>query len=373
MGFRQFPWRRLFFHGVSILLLASLLLGSLPFLQSNRLSILGGEVGFQLSLYLKNLMGGLGFYLLWAFLLICFLAMSHIIAAVPYTPRNIHKTPTAGLADAPMDAAGTTADETGSSAEAVEPTDMVTGPSATDAKGPEAADTGTRPCPPAHPVHPYVPAELQRPEGITLEVYRRPNEPEQSPRTETSPWPAAPVAPDQARSGQSAPAPETVAATAGLAGMVPMPASAAAAGTIAIQDIPLASQTISTSLNEAFAAAPAASPADSAAALPTDGNGPDGPTLRIDDIPLAGGAAAAERSPQAPVPPAEEAADADELGFTVERPAVEEGIAPQTTTSPTRIGLDTPYDPRLDLRDYRFPIIDLLEDFGVQDVQVLDE
>lgn len=54
LGFRQFPWRRLFFHGVSILLLASLLLGSLPFLQSNRLSILGGEVGFQLSLYLKT-------------------------------------------------------------------------------------------------------------------------------------------------------------------------------------------------------------------------------------------------------------------------------------------------------------------------------
>ncbi|MDE5559456.1 MAG: DNA translocase FtsK 4TM domain-containing protein, partial [Bacteroidales bacterium] len=85
LGFRHYRWRRLFFRGVSILLLCSLFLGSLPFLQANRFAILGGNVGFQVSTYLKNLLGDLGFYLLWTFLLICFLALSRLIAAVPYT------------------------------------------------------------------------------------------------------------------------------------------------------------------------------------------------------------------------------------------------------------------------------------------------
>ncbi|MDE7149853.1 MAG: DNA translocase FtsK 4TM domain-containing protein, partial [Bacteroidales bacterium] len=93
LGLRRYPWRRLFFRGISILLLCSLLLGSLPFLQNNRFAILGGEVGFQVSTYLKNLLGHSGFYLLWTFLLICFLAMSRLIAAVPYSVR--HKRATA--------------------------------------------------------------------------------------------------------------------------------------------------------------------------------------------------------------------------------------------------------------------------------------
>lgn len=39
---------------------------------------------------------------------------------------------------------------------------------------------------------------------------------------------------------------------------------------------------------------------------------------------------------------------------------------------PEHFGIETPYDPRLDLSDYRFPTLDLLEDFGDQSQKIQD-
>ena len=49
-----------------------------------------------------------------------------------------------------------------------------------------------------------------------------------------------------------------------------------------------------------------------------------------------------------------------------------ESSAPVSGPTPVHYGLDTPYDPRLELSDYRFPTLDLLEDFGDQSQQAQD-
>lgn len=358
LGFRQYRWQRLFFHGVSLLLLSSLLLGSLPFLQETRFAILGGEVGFQVSTYLKNLLGSLGFYLLWAFLLICFLAMSRLIKAVPYTPRakkSATETPSAAdRAEIPTAPADRTEAET---AEAIAP----------------AASVPTAEENPHTPIHSYIPAELRTSDEIRMEVHRRPDE---APSLlESRPAPLTPSIPPAMPSAS----PATI--SAAMAGTVAPAAVTGASGTIALTDIPLASHTISDTLTEALAQA--SSEAETSGLETADGHaGPtDTPTMRIDDIPLADTTAtpvstaptvATPPFPIAAAPEAEAPLPADGIGFTVERPAEPETIT-ATIPQPAHIGLDTPYDPRLELRDYSFPTLDLLEDFGAQETQVQEE
>ncbi len=334
LGFRHYRWRRLFFRGVSILLLCSLFLGSLPFLQANRFAILGGNVGFQVSTYLKNLLGDLGFYLLWTFLLICFLALSRLIAAVPYTAHKKHKQPKATTSATPMPNAQPATD-TG-------PTGDWTAnlPMEETATAEEAAEAV-----PHTPIQSYIPAELRQSDDIVMEVHRRPDE---APAL----YGTKPIAPATIGAAMAAaPTPPAAVTTAGLGG----------ASTIAIDDIPLASQTISGTLSESLKADAAPAP------TPTETPAPTPAAVRLEDIPL-----------EAPEP-AEDAPDAmpetadNEIGFTVERPTEPETADAAAITPPAHIGLDTPYDPTLELRDYRFPTLDLLEDFGAQETQVQEE
>ena len=346
LGFRQFRWRRLFFRGVSILLLCALFLGSLPFLQGNRFAILGGSVGFQVSTYLKNLLGDLGFYLLWTFLLICFLALSRLIAAVPYTARKKHKQPketpnAANGIDTPNDT-----DPTGDWTANLPIEETAAAEEATEAA-------------PHTPIQSYIPAELRQDDGIKMEVHRRPDE---APALYGQP--SLPNRPPQPTAVE--PAATTIGATLAAASATPAAMTTAGLGgasTIAIDDIPLAPQTISETLTESLAketAAPIVPPTETPASPPA--------SIRLDDIPLEAADPTVE-APQSdtPLPPAD-----NEIGFTVERPAEPEtAAAPPVTPRPG--SLDTPYDPTLDLRDYRFPTLDLLEDFGAQETQVQEE
>lgn len=341
LGFRQYRWQRLFFHGVSILLLCSLLLGSLPFLQETRFAILGGEVGFQVSTYLKYLLGSLGFYLLWGFLLICFLAMSRLIKAVPYTPRT--QKPTTETPSATGHAGFPTETET-----ETETTETMMSAASVSEEG-ENSHT---------PIRSYIPAELRISDEIQMEVHRRPDE---APSLlESRPAPLTQTIPPATPSNTMPPSSPATISTAIAETVVPA-AVTGTSGTIALTDIPLTSHTISDTLTEALAQA--SSDAETSG-LDADG-GTETPTLRIDDIPLAG-----QSSPET-VPETETQLPAsDGIGFTVERPT-----EPETTAAPqpTHIGLDTPYDPTLELRDYRFPTLELLEDFGAQETQVQEE
>ena len=375
LGLRQYRWQRLRFHGVSILLLSSLLLGSLPFLQGNRFAVLGGEVGFQVSTYLKNLLGNLGFYLLWSFLLICFLAMSRLIAAVPYTIRKRQPSSSATADDLPET-------PNGKSTEADDP--EADGSSGENTVPALAAGLSPDTVSATHtPIQSYIPAELRTSDDIRMEVHRRPDEaPSLLDSRPTHPAPIPPPTPSPVAAVAAVPA-TTIGSALASAGTT---APASMTGGIALSEIPLASHTISDTLTESLArdtteteAARNEMPAPVATQTAV-------PTLRIDDIPLTDGsplttdagsepndlAAGESYAPaaDAPVPPPP--LPADEVGFTVERPT--EAEPPVTTTGqPAHIGLDTPYDPRLELRDYRFPTLELLEDFGTQETQVQEE
>ncbi len=69
----------------------------------------------------------------------------------------------------------------------------------------------------------------------------------------------------------------------------------------------------------------------------------------------------------------EEGAD-DDLGEMkiVDTRTVVENHTQKVEAGPEHYTIDTPYDPRLELRDYRFPGLDLLEDFGDQSQNIQD-
>ncbi|MDE6441027.1 MAG: DNA translocase FtsK, partial [Bacteroidales bacterium] len=209
----------------------------------------------------------------------------------------------------------------------------------------------------------YIPAELRQSDDIVMEVHRRPDE---APALYGQPMPQnRPVPPTEPA------APATIGAAMAAAATTPATVTTAGLGgasTIAIDDIPLATQTISGTLSESLreTAAPAPTETPASASTPT----PTPTAIRLEDIPLE------EPAPAEAAPQPEAAPDTpdNEIGFTVERPAEPETADAAAITPPaTHIGLDTPYDPTLELRDYRFPTLDLLEDFGAQETQVQEE
>ena len=66
--------------------------------------------------------------------------------------------------------------------------------------------------------------------------------------------------------------------------------------------------------------------------------------------------------------PAEEA----EMEVIDLRASQEQPASGQVTPRPEHFGIDTPFDPRLELSDYKFPTLDLLEDFGDQSQKIQD-
>ncbi|MDE6630560.1 MAG: DNA translocase FtsK, partial [Bacteroidales bacterium] len=67
----------------------------------------------------------------------------------------------------------------------------------------------------------------------------------------------------------------------------------------------------------------------------------------------------------------EEGDDLGEMKIVDTRTATENNNA-KVEAGPEHYTIDTPYDPRLELRDYRFPGLDLLEDFGDQSQNIQD-
>lgn len=61
----------------------------------------------------------------------------------------------------------------------------------------------------------------------------------------------------------------------------------------------------------------------------------------------------------------------DDVLFTIEEaPKAQQTPIENCAPKPTHFGIDTKYDPRLDLADYKFPTLDLLENFGDQSAKV---
>ncbi|MDE5606521.1 MAG: hypothetical protein K2I68_04385, partial [Bacteroidales bacterium] len=265
--------------------------------------------------------------------------LSRLIAAVPYTARKKPKQPKEAANATVPDVATATDNETKGN--------WTDGLPMEETAATEAAEAVLH-----TPIQSYIPAELRQSDDIVLEVHRRPDE---APALCVT----APATPATIGAAMAAAAttPATV-TTAGLGG----------ASTIAIDDIPLASQTISGTLSESLreTAAPAPMETPASASTPT----PTPTAIRLEDIPLE------EPAPAKAAPQPEAAPETPdiEIGFTVERPAEPETADAAAITPPANhIGLDTPYDPTLELRDYRFPTLDLLEDFGAQETQVQEE
>ncbi|MDE7150047.1 MAG: hypothetical protein K2O01_06535, partial [Bacteroidales bacterium] len=241
------------------------------------------------------------------------------------------------------------------------------------------ADEGSTP--PHPPIQSYVPAELRIDDDIRMEIHQRPNEAPSLLGGQTTATPT--VAAMRPAGTASAPPPPLSPAPATVAAMTTAPSAASATGTattIAIDDIPLASHTISDTLSGNWIQeTPAVPSADNGTSQPdTAPIQTVSPTLPIEDIPLADGTPPTD-APDTALPDAvttaPSAPESDAIGFTIERPAAPETAETAETASrqPAHIGLDTPYDPTLELRDYRFPTLDLLEDFGTQETQVQEE
>lgn len=62
LGVLNVRWKKLAFYSFFAVVFSCLFFGSIPFLQNNRFSILGGEMGYEVSLYLKSVFGSLAFY-----------------------------------------------------------------------------------------------------------------------------------------------------------------------------------------------------------------------------------------------------------------------------------------------------------------------
>ncbi|MDE5575356.1 MAG: DNA translocase FtsK 4TM domain-containing protein, partial [Bacteroidales bacterium] len=100
--------------------------------------------------------------------------------------------------------------------------------------------------------------------------------------------------------------------------------------------------------------------------------------LTLDDepeeAPIPPASPVAEETPQEPEneegTPNDEEHPEDEM-VVLDTRVVEQKPA-DTATRPDHFGLDTPFDPRLELSGFRFPTLDLLEDFGDQSQKIQD-
>ncbi len=93
-----------------------------------------------------------------------------------------------------------------------------------------------------------------------------------------------------------------------------------------------------------------------------DENNP--PFSFTEDVPKPDGSIALDIQPTHPEPIIVPPPPSGNISFSIEDTKEEEPAAVVETERPTHYGLDTPYDPTLDLSGYKFPTIDLLKDYG---------
>lgn len=340
LNLRHFRWKKFFWGSVFALMLSSTLLGSLPFLQANRFAVLGGEVGFFTAGYLKNVLGYLGFYALWGFLFICFLVLMNVVEAKPYTRAK--KKPTAPPVPADSLKADTPAEDL----------------SLEEIDGAADGDTAT----PRTPINSYIPAEERTLDGVSMTVVRHDGEAQDLRNPNANPSFNPNPSPNTLRDGAAAGLSGASAAELGtISSALNAPTAATAIGAasgdaVALDDIPI---TDHSTISDVFNAA-----TEAQAETEADANG-EAEALEADNYPRADGAALNNLNVTNP----------NEVTFEVERPT-----AAETTTTPNipptpkpHYGLDTPYDPTLDLSQYRFPTLDLMEDLGKQNIQVDDK
>lgn len=348
LNLRHFRWKKFFWGSVFALMLSSTLLGSLPFLQANRFAVLGGEVGFFTAGYLKNVLGYLGFYALWGFLFICFLVLMNVMEAKPYTRAK--KKPAAP----PVPADGLKADT---------PTDDLNLENADfAARHPETgmADASAEP---RTPINSYIPAEERDLAGVTMTVVRHEGEAPDLRNPNANPSFNPNPTPNTLRDGAAAGLSDASAANLGtissaLNAANAAPAVGAASGeAVSLTDIPI---TAHSTISDVFNAA-----TEAQAETEADANG-EAEALEADNNTQADGAASNNLNATNPD---------NEVTFEVERPtAAETTTTPNISPAPKPLyGLDTPYDPTLDLSQYRFPTLDLMEDLGKQNIQVDDK
>lgn len=72
------------------------------------------------------------------------------------------------------------------------------------------------------------------------------------------------------------------------------------------------------------------------------------------------------------IPPKENKEETSNIELQIEKP-VEEPVAETETGGKVHLGLDTKYDPTLDLPNYKFPHLDLLKDYGGDEINVNKE